>query len=344
MNLNYMLINNTLEKSEKGEIPQGVVIFGAGKNGIFLNKYLKNSGIKVTFFCDNDLQKQGTKIEGVSCISVNELYEYGKDVMIFVSPNNSEQIIKDLKKYKFNYIIDAVRRDFTDSEQMIYNHGERLIFGVTHNIEEDIRHRSSYLFFKKIIELDIIRDKNNKIEIVDLGCGVGHGCEVLSQIKNSRILGVDISQESLKYASQHYCKKNIQYKQANLIDFAENMIDFDYVVSRGVLEHITNGLSVALKSKWTKRLIFDVPYDEVSSDNSHHIITSIREEDFEQFPNAEIFYQDASGVIYNRLNKPSNPNMIICICSIEGLPKVAELIKFPVPQCELDRSVMKFTI
>ncbi|WP_379138002.1 FkbM family methyltransferase [Paenibacillus sp. sgz500958] len=222
-----------------------------------------------------------------------------------------------------------MRKELTDFEKIIHNDGERLIFGVSHNLTEDIRHRSSYLFFKQIIEFDCA-NVDGEISVVDFGCGVGHGCETLSSIQNSRVLGVDISQEALQYASQNYGNNNIQYEQVDLIEFSNNMEEFDYVVSRGVLEHIHDGLSVALKSKWAKRLIFDVPYDEAPG-NPHHLITGIREEHVEHFPNAEIFYQDLNGVIYDRLNKPQNPNMIICVCSADGLPKVETFTQFPIP-------------
>jgi hypothetical protein len=105
---------------------------------------------------------------------------------------------------------------------------------------------------------------------------------------------------------------------------------FDYVVSRGVFEHINGGIDLARRTRWRQRLIFDVPYKEVSVGNPHHLITGITEKDFSKFPDAELFYQDLDGVIYDKKNKPSAPNMIICIYSAKSLPKVGQKIKFPV--------------
>lgn len=342
MNLNYMLINRIIDKLKNTQANKYVAIFGAGKNGVYLNRYLQNSGIKVNFFCDNNSEKQETIIDGVTCISLDQLNKYKSDLIIFVSPNESQEIIKILEDHKFPCIVDAIRRELTDFEKIVYNDGERLIFGVSHDIDEDIRHRSSYIFFKKIIEFDMLTSLQEKMNIVDLGCGVGHGCKTLSELKNSKILGVDISKDGIEYALKHYYKDNIQYNQMDLVKFVENMKPFDYVISRGVLEHITDGLDVALKTKWTKRLIFDVPYKEDSSSNSHHIITNICEKSFEHFPNAEIFYQDLDGIIYNRLNKPSKPNMIICVCSSEDLQNIENFIEFPVSACKLDRNTMNF--
>ena len=75
----------------------------------------------------------------------------------------------------------------SDLETLIYNNGERLIPNVTHARDELVRHKSSYLFFYRIIKHDLNqkRNSNKVIRIVDLGCGVGHGCHMLAQLPNS---------------------------------------------------------------------------------------------------------------------------------------------------------------
>ena len=129
-----------------------------------------------------------------------------------------------------------MRRKITPLEEVIWNNGERLIFGVSHCIEEDIRHRSSYMFFKKIIENDLDLLQSNGIEttlvrIIDLGCGVGHGCQTLAEIRNSIVAGVDICEATLEYAQLNYVNDNIVYEHVDLVNFIPNMPEFDYVVS-----------------------------------------------------------------------------------------------------------------
>jgi SAM-dependent methyltransferase len=219
----------------------------------------------------------------------------------------------------------------TSLEQKIYNDGERLIPGVTHDIHEVIRHTSSYLFFKKIIERDLAsKSISTPISIVDLGCGVGHGCFTLSRVNKSLVTGVDTSEESLEYAKSNYSKANIHYQKADLIKYVATMPEFDYVTSRGVLEHVPDGIRLARSAKWRRRLMFDVPYDEASSANPYHLLTRIREENFSEFPEAELFYEGLDGVIYDKSTKPPRPNMIMCICSHPDLPKVSKIISFPV--------------
>jgi len=146
----------------------------------------------------------------------------------------------------------------------------------------------------------------------------------------------------LEYAQQHYARENIVYRIEDLKTFIPEMPEYDYVVSRGVFEHIANGLDLAILAKWRYRLLFDVPYDEPNGMNPHHLVGGIREEHFAHFPQCELYFQDLSGRIYDRLNKPSRPNMIICVCSRPDLPRVnGETITFPVPawqpQTELEQ-------
>jgi SAM-dependent methyltransferase len=236
------------------------------------------------------------------------------------------------------------KRPLTRLEEIIYNDGERLIPGVTHDLQEVVRHRSSYEFFRLVIENDLTIVEefqgSRPVKIIDFGCGVGHGCYVLSGIRNSRVRGVDFSKESLEYAKCHYGGDSITYTLADLNEFVIEMPETDYVVSRGVLEHIQNGIQLAMSTKWRYRLLFDVPYDEPEEVNPHHLLTGIREENFSEFPNAELFFQDLSGIIYDVHHKPPKPNMVICVSSHPSLPKVGSTtMDFPLPAWEPDRAL-----
>jgi len=224
----------------------------------------------------------------------------------------------------------------TPLEEKIYHEGERLIPGVTHDMAEVIRHKTSYEFFRAVIEEDIAGistlQQKDKISIADFGFGVGHGCYSLARMRKSFVTGLDISHDCLEYAQKKYSASNITYQITDLAEYAKIMPEHDYVVSRGVFEHIPNGLHVAALTKWRCRLLFDVPYNEPAEPNPHHLLTKITEEDFRDFPDAEFFYQDLEGVIYNRQQKPDRPNMIMCACSHPSLPPIKDYnMKFPFP-------------
>jgi hypothetical protein len=93
--------------------------------------------------------------------------------------------------------------------------------------------------------------------------------------------------------------------------------------------HAAPNGNLAFLSKWRMRLIFDVPYAEPSGRNPHHIIHDINEQTFSGIPDAELFYEDFDGNIYDAANKPSAPNLIMCVVSSPDLPRVGSFMKFP---------------
>lgn len=219
-------------------------------------------------------------------------------------------------------------------EEKIFNCGERLIPNVTHNIDEFIRHRSSYVFFRRVIEYDLsCRRHAGPIRILDLGCGVGHGCGTLADIKHSQIVGIDSSQESIQYAELHYSGKNITYQISDLVNYIPSMPEFDYIVSRNVFEHLPDGLHLGAMAKWRFRMLFDVPYAEPRGRNPHHCLFNIDEASLSIFQNIEIFYQDLTGIVYDIQHKPekSKINIIMGVCSqIDSEKIAASNITFPV--------------
>jgi len=197
-----------------------------------------------------------------------------------------------------------------DLEELVFNEGERLIPGKTHRPEELTRHLSSYNFFKD----RILEDRHlitYPFTIADLGSGVGYCCKLLSEIPYSIIIGVDNSEACRLYAKEHYSGSNIHYKTEDLHDFIANMSAYDYVVSRGVFEHIEDGLTLATKVKFNRMFIFDVPYNEAPG-NPHHKLLGITEDSFSGFKNKELYYQDLAGKI--TLTNIGKPNMVGCLC------------------------------
>ncbi len=223
-------------------------------------------------------------------------------------------------------------RRLTPEEEEIFNAGERLIPGVSMGVAEVVRHRSSYLFFRRVLEADRERDVwRDSVSVADLGCGVGHGCALLAEIPGARVVGYDNSRTTLAYAESHYAAPNVDYELADLPDLVPRLPMFDYVVSRGSLEHVDDGIELARQVPRRLRLIFDVPYGEARGVNPHHRVHDVREDAFRDFPNSELFFQDLWGVVYDEVTKPRQPNMIVCISSADGLPAAAEGFTFPLP-------------
>ncbi|OIN54163.1 class I SAM-dependent methyltransferase [Pseudomonas costantinii] len=222
----------------------------------------------------------------------------------------------------------------TDTETLdaIYNAGERLVPGETHDRAEIVRHKSSYQLFRDIIESDIRKNPSlieSGITILDIGCGTGHGTYMLEAVLGAKIVGIDPSIESVQYAKENYGSKNIEYINCDAETYVSQSKSFDYVVSRHALEHVENGLNFALRIECRRRLMVNVPFNE-SEGNIHHLVHRIKEEHFDGYPNKEFFYEGLDGVTELTRTEDSPPNSIICISSALHLESVRELIDFPV--------------
>lgn len=82
-----------------------MVIFGAGDYGMNLYHKLTQSGVKVHFFCDNDIQKQGKKIDEILYLSFDTLCKYKHNSLILVSPAKAEGIYHSLREHQFSFVL-----------------------------------------------------------------------------------------------------------------------------------------------------------------------------------------------------------------------------------------------
>jgi SAM-dependent methyltransferase len=212
------------------------------------------------------------------------------------------------------------------------NHGERLVPGESHDTKETIRHKSSYRFFKAIIEADVARVGSRQLRILDLGCGVGHGSRTLAEIPDCQVVGIDASADAIDYAQLNYSAPNISFYAATAQEYQKAGEAFDYIVSRHALEHIPGGLSLALQFRFSSRLIVNVPYLEPAHDeddretNPHHELNDISEKDFAAYPHREFFYEDLAG--QTKID-PESANSIICVSNASDLPPISSLIQLP---------------
>ncbi len=202
----------------------------------------------------------------------------------------------------------------TPEELTIFNNGERLIPGISHGVGEYLRHSSSYNFFIKLIRED---SQDKDISILDLGCGVGWGTKLMAEsLPNARITGVDNSNDSLTYAKREYSHFRVDYGFVDLSIpnniLLLNSLYYDYIVSRGVIEHINNGLELIKDIKYNNMFILDMPYNEIEG-NLYHKIIHITEDNFKTWGNIKFYYESFNGGLISEI-KQKDTNMLMCVC------------------------------
>lgn len=168
--------------------------------------------------------------------------------------------------------------------------GERVDIIYSHEIEFetlDIYQKSHYRRYE--FAVDMI-DSNDICG--DFACGTGYGTVMLSK-KSSQVIGADINVEVITSVKKRYTKfKNIEFKNANLLDLNYNSI-FNIVVSFETIEHFSEKdipklFAIFYKSvKQNGRLIFSTPYMQEESkaalEMGHHLTFYINEEKIERW-------------------------------------------------------------
>lgn len=81
-----------------------ICIFGAGFMGRILNMELSARKIKVRYFCDNNPQKHGKRIDGTYCISFQELEKRKEELLVIISNNDFGGVYDQLKNAGVKYI------------------------------------------------------------------------------------------------------------------------------------------------------------------------------------------------------------------------------------------------
>ncbi|MGG0814138.1 rhamnan synthesis F family protein [Paenibacillus alvei] len=129
-------------------------------------------------------------------------------------------------------------------------------------------------------------------KILDAACGEGYGSALLAGASES-VVGIDISDESIKWASEKYQLDNLKYMKANITSLPFEDESFDVVVSFETIEHVDE-LSQHLFLKEVKRVlrkdgifIVSTPDKEIYTDipkfeNQFHV-KEFYVEEFEEF-------------------------------------------------------------
>lgn len=109
--------------------------------------------------------------------------------------------------------------------------------------------------------------------LLDIACGVGYGTRLLGDRADVEALGVDLSQEAIRYARQRYAGPRVQFVQGDALTFDDND-GFDTIVCLETIEHV--GQPRALLANLTSLLrpggvlIGSVPVTPSVDINPHH--------------------------------------------------------------------------
>lgn len=183
-----------------------VYIFGAGFKGRELLGYLKciYSEVEVIAFIDNDINKQGTAVDGVECIGISEAMKQGaQNEIILISPINNQEIKEQLKG-------DGFKKVFCTSE-WISNRKEYFVPNTFEITDFKWARPFNNEYFSPYPDLLEVHKKESELfdrgkECLDIDFNINRQLELLENMKHIELPKWSNSNElSEKY---RYCYKN----------------------------------------------------------------------------------------------------------------------------------------
>jgi len=107
--------------------------------------------------------------------------------------------------------------------------GERLVPAVLKETDETYQeHIERYKFASQFVK---------GMNVLDASCGAGYGSKMLAQTAK-QVHGIDISPETISYASERYAGANIHYEVMDIKELRFPSNHFDAVVSFETIEHV----------------------------------------------------------------------------------------------------------
>ena len=103
-----------------------VIIFGAGKNGLKIKRYLEKKGYKIYSFCDNNPQKIGLTFDNVKIISFADLikeYQDDHEIDLVISILEPDAILKQISDANLEIPVWGISRVFLNES---YTENEEL--------------------------------------------------------------------------------------------------------------------------------------------------------------------------------------------------------------------------
>jgi 2-polyprenyl-3-methyl-5-hydroxy-6-metoxy-1,4-benzoquinol methylase len=100
-------------------------------------------------------------------------------------------------------------------------------------------------------EKSIMAIPEEKVSVLDIGCGPGHYCFSLAQNGQREILGIDFSEKMIHLANHHAkelgIEKNVVFEVVDFLDYKPDQ-KFDYSIMMGFIEYFENPESILRKA------------------------------------------------------------------------------------------------
>lgn len=184
--------------------------------------------------------------------------------------------------------------------------GERMIPDYNEGQEIYLEHMTRYFFASQFVK--------NKV-VLDIACGSGYGSDYLLQAGAEKVIGIDISEETINYCKEKYFESKIDFLVGDVEKIPLDNSSVDVVISFETIEHVDEKTQIIFLQE-VKRILKKDGVFVVSTPNSLVYPKGnkfhLKELNYEEFSNllnskfkkVEILYQDnvESSYVYSQEN------------------------------------------
>ena len=114
------------------------------------------------------------------------------------------------------------------------------IYGTTNSLINNAINKLFRKSMKMRFEKTMSLIPEDKVSVIDIGCGPGHYCFYLAQNGQREIIGIDFSEKMMQLATFHAIElgieKKLEFKVENFLEFEPDK-KFDYSIMMGFIEY-----------------------------------------------------------------------------------------------------------
>ena len=182
--------------------------------------------------------------------------------------------------------------------------GERMIPEYNEGHEIYLEHITRYIFASQFVK--------NKV-VLDIACGSGYGSSELLKAGAKKVIGIDISKETIDYCKKTYSQKELEFIVGSVENIPLENNSVDVIVSFETIEHVNEKAQIRFLSEAKRILksggmfIVSTPNTLVAPKGNPYHIKELNPNEFSEilknnFSNYGIYYQDdiESSYVFSR--------------------------------------------
>lgn len=225
--------------------------------------------------------------------------------------------------------------------------GERMIPEYNHGQEIYLEHMTRYMFASQFV-----KDK----VVLDIACGSGYGTDYLLKAGAKKVIGVDISEETINYCKEKYSDNKLEFLVGSVEKIPAENNSIDIIISFETIEHVNEKEQLKFLQEVKRVLNLDgifvvsTPNSLIYPKGNKFHLKELNPDEFQKilrknFKNVEIFYQDdiECSYVYSQKNL-ENPNnnsginkktdtiqalnsmYLVAVCNNEPLGEITEYL------------------